>query len=146
MSIEQNKTTVRRYVEEVWNKLQLDIIDELFDTNYTIHQGELSIPISHEALRQDIAMNRTAFPDLLMTIDNLIAEGDKVAAHWVNRGTQNGELRLPYVEQSIPPSGKQVTFGECAIFRVAAGKLAEVWYASDRLSMMRQLGLVEATG
>ena len=141
MPTEENKALVRRYVEEVWNDLKLDVVDELFAADYTIHQGMQSMPTSHEALKQGIATIRTAFPDLHMAIDNLICEGDKVGAHWASHGTQRGELRLPGVPQSIPPSERDVTFGEAAIFRISNGKLAEVWYASDRLTMMRQLGL-----
>lgn len=141
MPTEENKALVRRYVEEVWNDLKLGVVDELFAADYTIHQGMQSMPTSHEALKQGITTIRTAFPDLHMAIDNLICEGDKVGAHWASHGTQRGELRLPGVPQSIPPSERDVTFGEAAIFRISNGKLAEVWYASDRLSMMRQLGL-----
>lgn len=110
MSAEQNKETVRRYIEEVWNLQKYGAIYELFDPSYTIHQGSQSIETSHEALKQGIVMAHDTFPDFHMTIDNLVGEGDKAAAHWTNRGTQRGELQLG--NQNIPATSREVEFTE----------------------------------
>ena len=142
MSATQNKAIVQRYIEEVWNQRQLDRINELFQENYTIHQNAQSLPIDRETLKQSITMILDAFPDFHMALDALIAEGDRVAAYWINRGTQTGELRLPDLPQAAPPSARAATFAESALFRIAAEKIAEVWYVSDRLSMVQGLGLV----
>jgi predicted ester cyclase len=77
-----------------------------------------------------------AFPDLNITIEDQIAEGDKVVTRWVGRGTQQGEL------QGIPPTGKQATTSGIAIDRIVSGKLVETWDQFDALGMMQQLGVV----
>ena len=142
MLIAQNKAIVERYIGTVWNERQLDSIDELFEADYTVHQSAQALVISRGTLKQSIATILVAFPDFHMALDYLVAEGDRVAAYWVNHGTQTGELRLPDLPQSAPASGREVTFTESALFRIADGRIAEVWYVSDRLSMMQQLGLI----
>jgi predicted ester cyclase len=146
MSTEQNKAIVRRYIEEVWNQQNFGAIYELFVPNYTIHQGSQSIKTSHEALKQGIVAAHDTFPDFHMTIDNLVGQGDKTAAHWTNSGTQKGSLRLPESQQNIPASDKKVEFAESAIFRIEGSRIAEGWYVSDRLSMLQQLGVVPSIG
>lgn len=142
MTVTQNKAMIRRYIEEVWNQRQLDSIDELFQADYTIHQNAQTLSINREILKQSIATITSTFPDFRMALDYLVAERDMVAAYWVNRGTQTGELSLPDIPRSAPPSGNGVQFTESALFRIADSRIAEVWYVSDRLSMMQQLGLI----
>lgn len=145
MSIDENKAIVQRYIEELWNGRNLAAADQLFAADYTIHQGGQAIPATPEFLRQSIATIINGLPDLRMTIDHLIAEGDLVVANWTNRGTQSGELQLPG-RQTLPPSGREVTFTESATFRIAESRIAEVWYVSDRLTMMQQLGAISLAG
>ncbi|HAO31547.1 MAG TPA: ester cyclase [Candidatus Competibacter sp.] len=142
MPVSQNKAIVQRYIEAVWNQRQLDGIDTLFEENYTIHQNGQALAINREMLKQSIRTILSAFPDFHMALDSLVAEGDRVAAYWINSGTQTGELRLPDMPQSAPPSARTTTFAESALFRIAADKIAEVWYVSDRLSMVQGLGLI----
>jgi predicted ester cyclase len=86
-----------------------------------------------------VAMYRTAFPDYACTVDDQIAEGDKVVTRWTVRGTQQGEL------MGIPPTGKQVTLPGVVIDRIAAnGQLVETWLQADVLGMLQQLGVVQA--
>jgi predicted ester cyclase len=117
----------------------------LFAPNYTIHQAGQSIPATPEFLRQSIGGILSAFPDLRMSLAHLIAEGDLVVANWTNRGTQTGEFQVPG-QPGLPASGREVTFTESATFRIADSKIAEVWYVSDRLTMMQQLGAISSAG
>jgi steroid delta-isomerase-like uncharacterized protein len=87
-----------------------------------------------------VTMYRSAFPDMRVTIEDLVAEGDKVAARWSVTGTHRGEL------MGIPATGKRVTVTGIEINRFAGGKLVEHWESFDQLSMMQQLGVVPAPG
>ena len=145
MSLDDNKAVARRYIEDLWNGRNLAITDELFAPNYTIHQAGQAIPATPEFLRQSIGGILSAFPNLRMSLGHLIAEGDLVVANWTNRGTQTGEFQVPG-QPSLPASGREVTFTESATFRIADSKIAEVWYVSDRLTMMQQLGAIPSAG
>jgi predicted ester cyclase len=76
-----------------------------------------------------------------MTIERMVADGNKITAYWTTRGTHLGEFMLPDMPEGIPATGKAVEFTEAATFRIANGRLAEAWYAADRLTMMEQMGL-----
>lgn len=145
MSIEDNKAVARRYIEDLWNGRNLAVTGELFAPDYTIHQAGQSIPATPEFLRQSMGGILSAFPDLRMTIDHVVAEGDLVVVNWTNHGTQTGEFQVPG-QASLPASGREVTFTESATFRIADSRIAEVWYVSDRLTMMQQLGAISSAG
>ncbi len=81
-------------------------------------------------------MLRNAFPDITYTIEDLIAEGDKVVARWSAQGTHRGDF------MGIPPTNKQVRFSEIEIIRVVDGKAVEEWEELDRLGLMTQLGVI----
>lgn len=125
MSTEANKTLVRRLIEEVWNTGNYDQLDEL------------AAPVFAESTKRLNQMTRTTFPDCVDTIDDLIAEGDKVVVRWTARGTHLGEWLAPW--GSIPPTGKPVTFSAIHIFRIADGKIAERWAEVDVLGMLQQI-------
>ena len=146
MSTEENRAIVGRYIDEVWNQRNLDLLSELFDPDYTVHQNGQSTKINQEALRQGMAMAQVTFPDLHMSRDVVIAEGDKVVAHWLTRGTQKGELRLTDLQQSMRATDRPVAFTEAVLFRIVNSKIKDGWYVSDRLSMMQQVGLVGPIG
>ena len=140
MSIEANKTLVRRGWEEIWNKGNLSIADEQYAPNYILHMPDnpdMHGPVGHS---QVVMMYRTAFPDLHFTIEDQIAEGDKVVNRVTARGTHQGEL------MGIPPTGKQMTVSGITIDRVAGGKLVESWATWDFLGLMQQLGVIPAPG
>jgi steroid delta-isomerase-like uncharacterized protein len=135
-----NKALVRRSIEEAVNKGNLAVIDDVAAPNYVYHEptaGEVRGP---DGLKKLIAMYRTAFPDVRMTIDDQIAEGDRVVTRWTVSGTHKGEL------MGIAPSGKQITVTGIVITRVANGKVVEEWENYDALGMMRQIGAVTAPG
>ena len=134
MSVEENRAIVRRCYEEL-NKKNLGVV-ELFAANYVNHQAggvEIHGP---EELKQFLTGLFTAFPDLRFTVEDLIAEGDKVAARWTSQGTHNGEF------MGIAPAGKQVTVTVCDIAHWEGGKIVEDWVLVDMLGLMQQLGVI----
>jgi len=138
---ETNKTVVRRLFEEVWNKGNLLVTDELFAPNYVHHDS--STPDAGrgpESEKKRATLYRTAFPDLRLTIEDIIAEGETVMARWSCRGTHKGDL------SGIAPTGKQFTISGISIARIANGKMAEGWVNWDALSLMQQLGVVPELG
>jgi len=140
MSTEDNKTLDRRRFEEAWNKGNLAVVDELSDAN-VVTQNPPGPPLQGtEALKQFVLMYRSALPDVQMTIEDQIADGDKVVTRWTARGTHKGEL------MGIPPTGKQTTVTGISFNRWANGKVVESWTNFDALGMMQQLGVVPAPG
>jgi len=137
---EANKALVRRYFEEVWNKGNLDLVDELVSVDIVGHvrEGEFT---GFEGNKQHVISFRTPFPDVHITIEDLIAEGDKVAMRYTVTGTHKDELM-----GIIPPTGKQVTMTGIVIFRIADGKFGEVWSIVDMLGLMQQLGVIPTMG
>jgi predicted ester cyclase len=140
MSTEDNKALVRRFYEEVINKKKTAAIDEFIDPNQVDHAAPPGIPGGIEGAKQVIAMYLTAFPDLHFTVEDMIAEGDKVVAHITARGTHQGTF------MSIPPTGKQVTVTAIEIIRIAGSKFVEHWMELDALGLLQQLGAVPAPG
>ncbi len=134
---EQNKAIVRRLFEELWNKGNLSLADQLFTPNYTHHDSS-SPDFGHgpESERKRATLYRTAFPDLRLTIEDLIAEGDTVMARWSCHGTHKGDL------SGIAPTGKHFTISGVTTVRFLNGKLAEGYVNWDALGMMQQLGVV----
>jgi steroid delta-isomerase-like uncharacterized protein len=137
MSVEENKAIFRRIVEEGFNKGNLAIVDELVATNHVNHTDNVHGP---EEYKQFITMYRTAFPDLHMTIEDQIAEGNKVVNRWTSRGTHKGDL------MGIPPTGKQTTVTGMYVARIIGGKIVEEWGNLDALGMMQQIGVVPPPG
>jgi predicted ester cyclase len=116
----------------------LDVADELFVTNYVNHFMPPEHPQGLEAEKQFMATFLTAFPDVQVTIEDMIAEGDKVVGRVTYRGTHKGEF------SGIPLTGKTVTFGGIDIVRFADGKAVENWFSGDTLGLMQQLGAIPA--
>jgi steroid delta-isomerase-like uncharacterized protein len=132
---EENKTVIRRFLEEIFEGGNLDLVDELFAPDYVLHDpsvpGEVEGP---EAMKQYINMYRTAFPDTRFTVEDQIAEGDEVVTRWTGQGTNEGEF------MGILPTGQQVTVMGIEFDRVSGGKVQETWVNYDALSMMQQIG------
>jgi steroid delta-isomerase-like uncharacterized protein len=141
MSLSENKALIRRYFDEFWNQGNLaatrDLIAEDAIVHYSPHDEPLRIG---DIAEERVARERRAFPDLHFTIEDLVAEGDKVVARWTMQGTHQGE----YV--GIAPTGKRVTVGGINIYRVADGKIAEIWVTSDDLDMLQQLNAALEAG
>jgi serine phosphatase RsbU (regulator of sigma subunit) len=130
---EENKATFRRYLEEAWNQSNLEVIDEIFD-RYISHQPDGSVhERGPEDVKRFVGEFRSAFPDLRMSSEEQIAEGDKVVSHGTIRGTHQGEFR------GMAPTGQKMAIEGMAVFRFSEeGKVVESWDSYDQLSLMRQ--------
>jgi predicted ester cyclase len=136
MSTEENKAVDRRIVDEIWNKKNLALVDELVDANFIQHAvggPDLKGP---EGFKQFVTMNITAFPDFHITIEDMIAEGDKVVSRVTARGTHKGNF------MDLAPTGKQMAMAGIVITRFTGGKMVESWLVNDALGGMQQLGII----
>jgi len=132
---EQNKAVLRRFFAEVWSEGDLALIDELLARDCLGHAARYEFG-GREVLKQLIAAQRMAYPDLQITVEDQIAEGDKVATRWRARGTHLGEF------QGMPPTGKARTWAGITLARLANGKVIEGWTNADDLSTMRLLDVI----
>ncbi len=139
MQVETNTTVASRWYEEVFNAGNVALIDELFAPDFVDHDPSNPLP-GLEGVRQLVSMYRGAFPDLHLTIEDEITEGDRIVTRFTGRGTHRGLL------MGIPPSGKRVTITAIDILRFENGRIAEHWGNQDLLGMMRQLGVIPAPG
>ncbi len=139
MSTEENKALVRRHFAAIWNQRQLDVADELVAPDYHSHFPVPGQPPGIAGVKYALQAFYTGFPDLTMTVDDLIAEGDKVVARLTARGTHQGPFR------GIPATGRVIEWTGIRIFRIAEGKIAEHWANWDDLSLVQQLGGVALT-
>lgn len=138
---DQNKTSFKRLYEEVFNQGNFDVADELIGANVLEHQlqpGVAPDAAGPELVKQIARFYRSAFPDLQIAIEDLIAEEDRVAARVTISGTHQGEM------MGIPPTGKRVQVSSIDIIRFEDGKAAEHWGETDVMAMMQQLGVVPA--
>lgn len=136
---EQNKALVRRAVDEVWNKGNFAFISEVAAADIVVRGTTPERDIhGPEGLAQFYAAIRTAFPDFRFTIEDQIAERDRVVTSWTATGTHTGEF------QGIPPTGIQVKLAGIDIDRIAGGKIVECWPNADELGLLQQLGVLPA--
>ena len=141
MSTEENKAISRRAGEEIFNGGNLDLADELYAPDYVLHDPSLPEDLhGPEGLKRYAAMTRGAFPDAQVTVEDQVAEGEKVVDRWTARGTHTEEF------MGIPPTGRRIEVSGVTISRFAGGKIAEDWYHSDDLGMMQQLGVIPSDG
>jgi steroid delta-isomerase-like uncharacterized protein len=137
----ENKTLVRRWFKEVWSKGNLAVADQIVAANYANHDPASPMPEpGREGLKKHVTTYRTALPDLTITVDEALAEGNKVTVRWTARGTHKATL------MGIAPTGKQVTLTGISVIRISGGKVAEHWVTWDTLGMMQQLGAVPPLG
>jgi steroid delta-isomerase-like uncharacterized protein len=138
---EENKAVVRRFLKEIFGGGNLELVDEIFALDYVLHDPSVPEEVSGpESMKRYISMYRAAFPDTSFSVEDQIAEGDRVVTRWTGRGTHQGEL------MGIPPTGEQVTVAGIEADRVADGKIQETWVSYDALGMMQQLGVVPRQG
>ena len=135
---ETNKAVSRRLVEEAFNQGNYDVIEELIVPTFVNHDPATGDVTGYDGLRQSIDGYRSAFPDLKITIEEQLAEGDLVATRWTAKGTHKGEL------MGIAPTGKESTVTGQTLDKIIDGKIAESWNNWDTLGMMRQLGVIPA--
>jgi predicted ester cyclase len=125
---------VRRYIREVWNKGKLDVIDELFHPE-CVDPALPELPPGPEGVKLTVSMYRSAFPNMYVFVQDTIAEEDVTAIRFTMAGTNRGAF------MQIPPTGKDVEVGGCAIFHFVDGKIIERWHEVDLLGLMGQLGM-----
>jgi steroid delta-isomerase-like uncharacterized protein len=138
MSVEENKAVVRREFEEIFNhRGNLDAAEEIYAPNYVGHEPAFGDIQGVESAKQFAASYREAFPDLQSTIEDQVAEGDKVVTRFTSRGTHQGES-----EDFGPPTGNRIEVTGITFEQFADGKIVEDWTNFDALGLMQQLGLV----
>ena len=129
-----NKALVRR-IYDAFNTGNLEILDAVLGVNIIDHNPFPGQPQGIAGVKQLIMILRSAFPDFHITVEDMVAEGDKVVARVVTQGTHQGEF------MGIPATGKEVTQTGIEILRIAGGKVVERWGEFDNLGMMQQLGV-----
>jgi steroid delta-isomerase-like uncharacterized protein len=132
MSVEDNKTLARRSWEVTDN---LDLLDEVYAADFVWHEPDQDIQGSEEA-RQFINMYKSAFPDLRVTVEDVLAEGDQAVTRWTIRGTHRGDL------MGTAPTERKIEFKGISIHRIEGGKIVEEWNGYDTLGVMQQIGAV----
>ena len=138
MSIEANKTIARRFFEEYWNQRKLETLGEYVSPERLHHFGAKAEAHGLDQMRRMNRLWHSAAPDFKYHIEQLIGEGDRVAALVNFTGTQTG---AHYVAgRSLPPSNRTFNVAEMFVFRIADGKIVESWATWDRLSLLEQLG------
>ena len=134
MSLEENKAIVRRFIE-AYNKRNLDLLDDLVAPDYFDHTHQ----VGREGLKQLFNIGFKAFPDWHETIEDIIAEGDKVWVRLSYTGTHTGEWH------GLAPTGNKITAMVVDIYRIVNGKFVEYWNVSDSLDLLKQIGAIEYT-
>jgi steroid delta-isomerase-like uncharacterized protein len=134
---DQNKAHIRRVIEEVYNRGDLAVIDEVAARDLVIHAASQEIH-GRDGAKQYVAALRAGFPDLHFTVEDQIAEGDRVVTRWIARGTHRGTF------QGVPPTGRQVRLAGTDIDRIIGGRVVECWAHVDELGLMRQLSAIDA--
>jgi len=139
MSTEGNKSIVRRFFGEGPSKGDLIAADELLASDFSLHVPLPSAP-GIQGMNDVITACRAAFEHLNVTIEDMVAEGDKVAARFTARGIHRGAF------MGLPPTGKPITMSGIEIFRIENGKIAELWGEANLIGLMQQLGILPPLG
>lgn len=135
MSADKNKALVRRFYEEVWDRGNSDFVYEVFADNYVRHDLRATEALPGPEGQKKIADDfRAAFPDLRITVDLIVGEGDYVVGRWTASGTHRGSWG------PIEATGREVTFSAVNIFRFEDGKVVEIWNHRDDLGLAQQVG------
>src|SRR5215211_5401413 len=138
MSTEENKAVVRWEFEELFNQGgNLDAAEEIYAPDYVGHEPTFGDSHGVEDARQFAADFRQAFPDIQSTIEDMVAEGDRVVTRFSSRGTHQGET-----EDLGPPTGNQFEVSGITIEKLSDGKIVEDWTNFDAMGLLRQLGLI----
>ena len=140
MSAQENKALVRRYMEEVHNKGNLNAVEEFFAVDFVDHSAFPDPPSGVSGMKQTHAIIHTAFANINVSIEDLVAEGDKVVVRFTASGIHKGEF------MGIPATGRQFTIMEIRIYRIAAGRIVEHWGLLDQTELLQQLGVTSAPG
>ena len=136
MSPDEHKAIIREHLEVLFNQHRVDRTGETVADDYLDHAPLPEQAPGLEGAKQKWAGYLAGVPDTRLTIEDMVAEGDKVAVRWTGQGTQRGELL------GIPPTGRHIRVVGISIYRLAGGKIAEQWERWDKLELMQQLGVL----
>ena len=131
---EENKETARRVIEELFNMGNQDVVDQIFAPDYVDHDPSNPEMSGVENIKKSVSDWRAAFPDTRNTVEDVIAEGDRVAIRWTTRATHRGEF------MGVPATGSRITVAGFGIFRFSEGRIVESWDIYDAHGMLQQLG------
>jgi len=142
--MENNKRVIIRFFEEVWNKRKLDIADDIFDADchtFQLRSGTpaISTPRGPQSIKDHITEWLSAFPDLQFTVEQMIAEGDRVSTLLMMDGTHTGQWL------GIPPTGKHINIRMATMHRIRSGKIIEDWVIVESLGFFQQLDILPGT-
>jgi len=143
---EENKALERRLYEEIYNKKNIAAAEQFIAANWVYHPSPPGVPPGLEGMKLWHALTdassefEKAFPDMQAKLEDMVAEGDKVACRYTATGTHSGEY------MGVPPTNKQITVTGIHIDRIAGGKVVETWDYSDMLGVMQQLGIIPSPG
>jgi steroid delta-isomerase-like uncharacterized protein len=143
MSTEQNKALARRWFTDIIVNGDMSAADDVFAANHVIHDPHAppgGWPNGPEGLKMVAAPFRVAFPDVSVSVEDQIAEGDRVVTRWSARATHTGPLN------GIPASGRKATVTGANIARIANGKIVESWFNFDMLTLLQGIGVIPAPG
>lgn len=137
MSTDHNKNVARRHFDELWQKGDLAVADEIYSADAVGHCRDLPDVTGYpEAEKEEVRQSNTGFPDTTVSIDFQVAADDRVVTRWRMEGTNTGPL------YGNPPTQRRVSVAGCHIHRIVDGKIVEIWSHADNLTFMRQLGLI----
>ncbi len=137
-SMSQENKAVRRRYHDAWNSGDTDALDSIMTSDVVNHSPLPGQPEGIAGFKQALLWMRSGVPDLEITIDSSVSDGDLVSTRWTGAGTHTGML------MGIPATGKQVTVSGIDICRVSGGRIVEYWQELDTLSMLQQLGVIPA--
>ncbi len=140
MSIEENKALAGRWLDEVWNKVNLAAVDELCTTNFTFSYAAPGVSNDREGYKQTVIMLTSGVSDLKITLEDIVAEGDKVVVRWKGTSKHTGEF------MEMPPTGKQLAMTGISIIRIEGGKIVKEWGEMDMMGLMQQMGAFPPPG
>lgn len=142
MSAEQLKEANRRVIEEVWNNGKVNVVDELYASNYVRHRSPFPDIEGLEAFKNFVAKVHDSYPDFRVTAEETVVEGNSMTTRWVWKGT----LTTQSPTTGATPTGETVTVSGCSVSHWQDGKMIEEWSYEDFLSMLQQLGVVAPIG
>ena len=137
-NIEKNKAFIQAFNEDFWNNHNIAVFEKYHAVDFIAHYPEGDL--NGEQFKGLCKAYFSAFPDLHVTIDDIIAEGDKVVKVWSTNSTNKGDF------MGIPATGTQIVVTGMEVFRIADGKIAENWIIMDNLGMLQQLGVIPPLG
>ena len=132
---EENKELERRMYEEIYNKKNLNAVEQFYATDWVGHPSLPGVPPGLDGVKQLMKHDYLALPDMQVKLEDMLAEGDKIACRWTATATHKGEF------MGMPATNKQVTMTGVHIDRIAGGKIVETWNYSDMMGLMQQLGM-----